>query len=418
MTPIKKISAALSAAVIAAGTFGCTPAIGSGSQMAMKADDYEVKSGILIYYTMQAYDEAVQVISKNKDDGSTPDVKEVKNSYIDEIESTDWIQDKAADYCKAFAAVKKEYDKIGGELSAADKEEAAEMAEYYYNADPRIEQNGISMDSMKEIAENTYKEEQVFQHYYGFDGEKGCSEDELKTYFDENFARLEYVVMDLTDAEGNHVSEDEERKIRKMAQEYADQVNDKPKGDERMFEMDAVKKQYDDYVAAQTTTSPDAAMFAETTTTTTTDAAETTETTTTNPHENEMLLPKNTTTVASEDTEKETETTPADPTETDQDLYNFKEYVFNELPMDTAQVYDYSDDKIYVVIRSDLRERLEKDDLWTETYITSLQQNRYYEDFVKYMEEVADGMEVKRNKSAFRRYAPFKLILEQTTASN
>ena len=416
MTPIKKITAALSAIAVAAGTFGCTPAVGSGSQVALTADGYEVKSGVFIYYTMQSYEEAVSVIKENKDDDSTPDMKEVKDSYIDEIESSDWIQDKAADYCKAFAAVKKEYDKIGGKLSSEDIAAAAEDAEYYFNSDPRNEQNGISIDSMKEIAENVYKEQEIFEHYYGFEGERGCSEDELKDYFDENFARVEYVSMSLKDSEGNALSEDDARKVRKLAEEYAAQVNKKTNSEDKMFEMDAISDQYDEYVAAQTTTSAEEAMMTQTTTTAAPDAEAETTTTTTNPHANEMLLPKNTTTTASEEKSEETTTEAAE--ETDEDLYNFKEYVFNDLKMDTAEVYDYSEDEIYVVIRSDLRERMTADDLWSESYISQLQQYRYYDEFVKYMEEVADGMEVKRNKSAFRRYAPFKLVLETTETSS
>ncbi|MBQ8122093.1 MAG: hypothetical protein IJ170_02110 [Ruminococcus sp.] len=410
MKSLKKIAAGLSAFAVAAGSFGCTPSVGSGSQTALTADGYEVKSGIFIYYTMQAYDEAVSVISE-QNEGATPTLKEVKNAYIDEVESTDWIQDKAADYCKAFAAVKKEYDNIGGQLSAEDKEEAARMAEYYFNGDERNSLNGISLDSMKEIAENSYKEEQIFQHYFGFEGEKGCSETELKDYFDENFARVEYVTISLKDPEGNALSEDDARKVRKMAEDYAAQVNKKTKAQDKMFEMDAVKKQYDEYVAAQTTTSPEEALLPETTTTT---AAETTETTTTNPHENEMLLQRNTTTTAS--TEENSDTTETEAAPTDENLSKFKDYVFNELPMDTAKVYDYSEDTIYVVIRTDLRERLTEDDLWNETYITNLQQMRYYNDFVKFMEDIADGMTIDKNKSAFRRYAPFKLVLETPSA--
>ncbi len=410
MKSLKKIAAGLSAFAVAAGSFGCTPSVGSGSQTALTADGYEVKSGIFIYYTMQAYDEAVSVISE-QNEGATPTLKEVKNAYIDEVESSDWIQDKAADYCKAFAAVKKEYDNIGGQLSAEDKEEAAQMAEYYFNGDERNSLNGISLDSMKEIAENSYKEEQIFQHYYGFEGEKGCSETELKDYFDENFARVEYVTISLKDPEGNALSEDDARKVRKMAEDYAAQVNKKTKAQDKMFEMDTVKKQYDEYVAAQTTTSPEEALLPETTTTT---AAEATETTTTNPHENEMLLQRNTTTTAS--TEENSDTTETEAAPTDENLSKFKDYVFNELPMDTAKVYDYSEDTIYVVIRTDLRERLTEDDLWNETYITNLQQMRYYNDFVKFMEDIADGMTIDKNKSAFRRYAPFKLVLEPPSA--
>ncbi len=53
-----------------------------------------------------------------------------------------------------------------------------------------------------------------------------------------------------------------------------------------------------------------------------------------------------------------------------------------------------------------------EDDYWSEEYISQIQSVRYYDTFVDMLENKADQMNYDKNKSAFRRYAPFKLELE------
>ncbi|MDE5853448.1 MAG: hypothetical protein K2H19_00085 [Ruminococcus sp.] len=411
MKKFKKFTAMTVSVALASTLFGCTPSYGSGSKSAMSIDGYDVPAGLFIYYSMQGYTEAANLL--NEQNGTAPKLKDVKNSQIDSLDSTDWIQNKATDYCLDFVTIQKEFESIGGELAQEDIDEAEEMAAYYYAQDSRLDKNGVSLDTMEKMAQMTYMEQEVFDYYYGFEGSEGCSEEELKDYFDENFARVKYLEISLTDDEGNELGEDEQRELRKMAEKYVKQINAKSGGLNKMLEMEEVKNDYNEYVSAQTTTEEGETTTTTTTTTATTSADETTTTTTTNPYANERLLQKSTTTSA-EESETGTMDTQTETVETDDEKNTrlFNEFVFNELPLNEAKIYDYSDDTIYVVIRGDLRERMTEDDYWTEDYISSLQSRRYYEDFIDLLETKSENLTIEKNSKAYRRYEPFKLQLE------
>ncbi len=410
MNNLRKIAAAGLSVALSASMIGCTPAIGAGSKTAMSVDGYDVPAGLFIYYTLQGYSEAASQLQQKN--GTEPSVDDVKSTNIEEQDSTDWIQNKATKYCKDFVAVQKEFELIGGELTSDEKSEAADMAAYYYAQDPSLEENGISMDTMKLMAESSYKEQKVFEYYYGFDGEKGCSEDELKEYFNDNFARVKYVSISLLDADGNKVTADKERTLRKKAEDYAKQINDKAREIDKMHEVDAVQTDYDEYVESLQTTLAEPTVGEETTTTTvaetTTESTEST-TTTTDPFAGERIIQKNTTTTASADNTDATETTAAD---TDDAEYKFKDFIFDKLEMDKATVYDYDDSTVYVVIRGDLHERMTADDYWNQNYIDYLRSLRYSDDFKDYLEAKTEDFSFEKNKSAYRRYAPFKLKLK------
>ena len=417
MKSLKKYGTAALCLSLSAALAGCTPSIGANTVSALTVDGYEVPAGMFIYYTIQGYNEAADIVG-NQNGGAEVKAKDVRNSNIDSISSTDWIQDKATEYCVEFTNIMHEYDAIGAELTQEEKEQAADMAEYYYNMNPMLAENGVSLDSMLKMAENTYKEQAVFEYYYGFDGPDGCSEEELKDYFDENYARVKYVAIRLTDDDGEKVSADVERKLRNMADKYVKQINAKSSELDKMLEVNAVQEDYDEYVASQTTTADGEDEVTTTTTTTTAAPDETTETTTTNPYESERLIQKNTTTAASEAgtmdsaTESADDTESAEETEDEKNSRLFNEFIFNELPLGEAKAYDYSDDTIYVVIRGDLRERMTEDDYWSESYINNLRSQRYYENFTEKLDAKAEQLSVEKNKSAYRRYEPFKLVLE------
>ena len=409
MKKLKKISALLTSFTLASTMFGCTPTIGSGTQEAMNAENYSVRAGIFIYYTLQAYNDAVSVLQEQGVESPTLD--DVKKARIDEVDSSDWIQNKATEYCQQYLSILKEADNVGIVLTDEELEEAESMGNYYYSMNTLYDENGIGEQTMKEIAESTYKEEDIFKYYYGFDGEKGCTEEELKDYFDENFARVKYFTIDLTNDEGELVDEDQQRELRKKAEDYAKQINKKSDELDKMWEVDKVSEDYDEYKESLVTTTAAEGEETETTTTTTTvETEEETETTTTDPYANENLIQKQTTTVASDESEEtQTTTTEDDATRASRE---FNEYVFNELPLNEAQVYDYDEDTIYVIVRGDLRERMTEDDYWSQDYIDQLLQLRYYDEFSDYMQGLADQIVIDKNNASYRRYAPFKLKLE------
>ncbi|MDE7363484.1 MAG: hypothetical protein K2N27_01145 [Ruminococcus sp.] len=410
MKKFKKICVTAVSIALASAMAGCTPTIGSGTSIAMTIDDYDVPAGLFIYYTMQGYNEAVSLLSSQND--TDVKVKDVKNAQIDSLDSTDWIQNKAQEYCVDYVTIIKEFDAIGSELSQEDLDSCKNMAEYYHNQDSRLDKNGVSVDTMEKMAQMSYKEQAVFDYYYGFDGSEGCTEDELKDYFDENFARVKYVSISLLDNEGEKVSEDEERQLRKKAESYVKQVNNKRAELDKMHELDTVSDDYNEYLESLTTTAE--GETTTTTTTTTTDTSETTTTTTTDPYANERLIQKNTTT-SSDDSANDTTTEAVDETDAEKSSRLFNEFVFNDLPLGEAKVYDYDENTIYVIMRGDLRERMTEDDYWTEDYIDSLRSMRYYDTFVEFLDQKSSQLSVEKNSKAYRRYQPFKLTLENQT---
>lgn len=419
MKNFKKITAVTTALTLTTALAGCTPSVGSGTTNALTIGGKEIPAGVFIYYTMQGFSEAKSTIESQK--GSAPEIKDMKNSSIGDVDTTDWIQNKATEYCSDYAGIVHEFEAIGGQLSVEDLDSAKEMAAYYFNQDPRLEENGVSLDSMIKIAESTFMEQQIFKHYYDFEGEKGCSEEELKDFFDENFARIKYVSISLKGEDGEKVAPDKEKELRKLVDDYAKQVNKKSKELDKMHELDVVSEKYDEYVAAHTTTAE--GETTTTTTATTTVSNETTTTTTTDPYANERLIQKQTTTTKDEnaveiniETETTEETEEPQENETEKNTRLFNEFVFSKLEKNKAVVYEFSDDTIYVVMRGDLRERMTKDDYWTDDYILNLQSVRYYDEFVEYLDGKTAELTVEKNKSAYRRYAPFKLNLEQVNA--
>ena len=150
MKTLKKIAAATATLAVAASSVaGCSPSIGGNTQNAMTINGREIPAGVFIYYTIQAYSEASAII---QGEGTTaPAIEDVRNSNIDEIDSTSWIQNKATEYCLDYAGLISEFEAIGGQLSKEDKDSAAEMAEYYYSMDPRLAENGVSLEPTFEI---------------------------------------------------------------------------------------------------------------------------------------------------------------------------------------------------------------------------------------------------------------------------
>lgn len=466
MKNISKFAAAVTSFTLAATMAGCTPTIGAGTENAISVNGYDVRAGVFLYYTMQAYSEAVSQLTGS--DGTAPDLKTVKSSRIEDLEAEDWIQDKATKYCEDYATIQQEFEKLGLELNSDELDQIDMMAEYYFSADSRYIENGITEDTIRDIAASTLKEQAIFKHYYGIGGEKSCTEDELKDYFDENFARVKYFTISMTDDEGNSLGDDEKRELRKKAETYVKQINAKSSEADKMAEFDVVNDDYNAYLESLTT-SAEGEESADTETTVTTvaesddesavtttsdiseesddteesedtdentdeESQETTTsqdsqtdstttavssedsdsetTTTTDPHANERIVQKQTTAAESDDETTETTTAESDSQRQERE---FNEHLF-EMSLGKAEVYDYSDEQIYVVIRGDLRERMTEDDLWSQDYVDSLVQSRFYDEFTDYMEDLAKNVEVNKNNRAYNRYAPFKLNLETQQA--
>ena len=454
----------------AAGLALCTvlscTACGEKTANAMQVGGSDVRAGIYLYYATSAYGEAIEVLRKGGQ--SFDDVTESKDykkilsqSDIDGVKADEWIQNKAAEHCETYMAIEKEFEALGlkltgDELAAAESSAKSSMTFYK----DFFHDTGIGEESVKDILLNSYKQEAVWNAYYGKDGKENIQEQVLYDHYKDNHIRIKYIEMPLKDGEGNLLKGDGKAEIEKMAQDYLKRLAKKKGEAEKMAEFDYLIEEHNNYVtslseAAVTTTDENGKTITTPTTAkvTTVDADETTtaKPVTTAPAEDDGTEPETdengetveaaaatttttATTAATTSEAAETSTTvtfggpgydtanehvlavstsakeddaDADETETEptytpcEKVYNWAvdpktKYLEPELIKD--------DECYYVVVKLDIEDRMTDDDQWTSGAIENVRQEMYYDTFLDKLDSIAKDLPVTRNASAFRRY--------------
>ena len=418
MNKFNKFAAAAAAFALAAASASCSSpealTIGKGTQTALTVDGYEVPAGVFIYNELYAYNTAAyELYGQN---GKMPTVDEVKDHQFESMDATDWIQDKATEQCLDFVANEKEFEKIGGELTQEELDEIKEFVSAN-SSQAMFADNGVGAESLTKIMSNNYKREAIFKHYYGIDAEKGCSEDELKEYFQDKTTRIKYFSVSMTDENGEAFGADEKRRLNNMVDDYVKEINAESSNAAKLKKIDECEKEYNEYVEKRNAEAAEkAAKEAGVTTTTTTTATTTagsTTTTTTDPYANEVTVTKRTTTTVDPNaTADVTTTTASEEAKASQKAYeDYNDYVFDKLGYYTAEKYQYDENTVYVIIKADIKDRMTSADLWNENTIESLLNERYYSDFEDMMKDIVKGYVPEKNSSAYRKFTPFKLNL-------
>jgi hypothetical protein len=224
MSMRKKIAALLASLVVVFSASGC----GTGKNTAWSAryENYETTAGIFIYYEMSAYYQALNQAKGENAELDTSDTKALKSTQIDGKDMLTWIQDEATENLRKYLAVQAEFDNRGLELSADDIStinEAVKTNWEYYGS--YYEQNGIGKESFTKITELSYKSSALFESYYAEGGTDEVPTDDIKEYYDENYARVKFIEMDLTDTDGNELDDDAKEERKKLAEDYIKRAN-------------------------------------------------------------------------------------------------------------------------------------------------------------------------------------------------
>jgi hypothetical protein len=418
MNKFNKFAAAAAAFALAAASASCGApeaiTFGKNTQTALTVDGYEVPAGVFIYNELYAYNSAAYELYGTL--GKMPSVDEVKEHQFESMDATDWIQDKATDYCLDFVANEKEFEKIGGELT---KDELNEIKEFVSSnsSQAMFADNGVGEDSLTKIMSNNYKREAIFKHYYGLGAEKGCTEDELKEYYQDKTTRIKYFSISFVDDNGEAFDADEKRRLNNMIDGYIKDINAESTNTAKLKKIDECEKEYSEYVEKRTAEAEakaaEEAGETTTTTTTVTTTSGVTTTTTTDPYANEVTVTKRTTTTVDPNASADvTTTTASEESIAAQKAYNdYNDYIFEKLGLYKAEKYQYDENTVYVIIKADIKERMNSADLWSESNIESLLSERYYDEFEDMMKSITKSYVPEKNSSAYRKFTPFKLDL-------
>lgn len=444
MKAFKRALALAAAGALAIGVTSC----GENTANAMTIDGRDVRAGIYLYYTISAYSDAMSTLSDGGEEfencETTQDVKKImKKANIDNVSAQEWIQNKAVEYCANYVEIEREYEELGFELTQDEQKQIeANAAASLETFGDFFKKTGIGQQSLEDIMASSYKQEAIWEYYYGEDGEKDIKDEELYDHYAENHLRIKYIEMPLKDGEGNLLKADGKEEIKEMAEDYLTRL-DRKKGNEAdlMEEFDFLIDEHSAYVtslsnAAVTTT--DASGNTVTTPTTakiTTDENGETGTTETTTQETTEVTGGTTQTTGTETTETTTETTTttnalgydtakerilavsttgtpeaegAEETTTTEPTYTPCEKVYNWAADDDTELLKpeliEDDECYYIVIKMDIEDRMTDDDLWSDSAKESVRSELYNQEFLDSINDAADKLTVERNEKAFRRY--------------
>ena len=454
---IKKITAVAAAAAVMSSMTAC----GENTTWGATIDGSDIPAGI--YYLQSAYYSAQSKLNEENSassdavasaDGTTTTAA-VFSSQIDGKDAKTWIYDEATKSMQEYAAIEAKFTELGLTITADEKDAAKVYCDQTWDyAGEYYTKMGISEKSFTSLYLNSQKRDKVFKTIYSEGGEYAVSDDEIKTYLDENYAMINYIAMELKDGSGNLLKSDGKAEIMSMAESYVERYKN---GED----FDALNAEYTAYydnlkaeaeAAAAEEAANAAADEAETETSTAeitpsdaeaalednadeiTDSAETAEDATEAPTEDtaeadetadtaeETAEADITTEEAAETTGTSADASAEETTDSGEQISSNKTVieksgttpdsavvskVFDEMQKGDIQIIESSDSETYYIV-------LKMDVLETDEYFLSAKDSLLYEmkseDFDALITQWTEAQNVVKNQDAYKRYDPKKLF--------
>ena len=434
-------------------------ACGENTTWGATIDGSDIPAGIFIYYLQSAYYSAQSKLNEENSassdavasaDGTTTTAA-VFSSQIDGKDAKTWIYDEATKSMQEYAAIEAKFTELGLTITADEKDAAKVYCDQTWDyAGEYYTKMGISEKSFTSLYLNSQKRDKVFKTIYSEGGEYAVSDDEIKTYLDENYAMINYIAMELKDGSGNLLKSDGKAEIMSMAESYVERYKN---GED----FDALNAEYTAYYDNLKATAAEeaanaAADEAETETSTAevtpsdaeaalednadeiTDSAETAEDATEVSTEDtaeadetadtaeETAEADITTEEAADTTETSADASAEETTDSGEQISSNKTVieksgttpdsavvskVFDEMQKGDIQIIESSDsEKYYIVLKMDVLE--------TDEYFLSAKDSLLYEmkseDFDALITQWTEAQNVVKNQDAYKRYDPKKLF--------
>lgn len=243
---IKKAIALASAAAMMAGSTAC----GEKTTWGAEINGTQVPAGVFIYYLQNAYYDA-QSKAETPETAEGEEAPDIFTLQIEGKSAKDWMLDEATKSMQEYCAIEEKFAERGLSLTAEEKEAAQLYSDqlWDYGGEYYMEM-GISQKSYLSVYLNGIKREKLFGSYYFEGGENAVSDDEAKSYLDENYALINYIDIELKDGEGNLLKSDGIAERRAMAEDYIARYNNGEDFDLLRSEYDAYYQSLKDAAAA------------------------------------------------------------------------------------------------------------------------------------------------------------------------
>lgn len=204
---IKKAAAAIVAASLAFSLCSC-----SDLSWAAKIDDETtVPIGMYIYAMATTYRTAVSNYQLNSYTELSEQTIEVSGS---DKSAVDYLDDEAKKTIKSYVGALLLAKDMEIELTEEEVESAAASAAGTYDTDKAVyETAGIAQSSVEEYYKNTTLKSKVFDAKYGEEGTEAVSDEDLKTYFKENYANINFIQQYFYNDDGTAMSQEQKEAL-------------------------------------------------------------------------------------------------------------------------------------------------------------------------------------------------------------
>ena len=248
MKNFSKILCVVLALVMALSVASCS----FSKQYAYQKDDIEIPVGVYIYYLYNAYNSAQSYAQQSdlydsetgKYDGKKSFLKmEITDDDGETAVAEDWIKNKAEEGIKEAVAIYTKFNDLGCTIDQTEIDSTKTYYQSYWDQSysEQFEAYGVSFDSFFEAGYMIpVMENEAFKAEYGTDGPSAVSDEELTTYFTENYTSYKYFSANLyttvtadsedgseeTASENVALSEDEIAAYQKDFESYASTLSE------------------------------------------------------------------------------------------------------------------------------------------------------------------------------------------------
>ncbi len=325
---------------------------------AMEINSQQIPAGQYILYQNLAISE-----SQNHEDYDIT-LEDYWDNNLDGMPVEDWVNEKAVYIAKQVYATNELFDELGLSLSEDDLAAIEYDMETWDEVQDGFEDLGVGESSYEAQITDTYKSSLVFAQYYAEDdGVEPIKDEDLVTYFEDDFTLYKSISFSKLDAyTGTMMTEEAIESVRDRADDYYKKVLENPEDIDAILE----EKILEDSIILDTETPvfEDEAVY--------------------------MQIAKK---------------GEGDIFESYYVSQDIEDAIFADAKIGEPSVIE-DENSIYVVLRLDINDHPEYFDILRETLLDDLKND----EFTLVLEEKAADLDVVLNDAAINRYSPKKLL--------
>ncbi len=232
MKKIKRLLTLALCGALCVGIAGC-----GKNQTVVSAGDYKASAAVYVLNQMNALSEATS------QDGYDSSLEDVWDNEIDGQSMEDWINNRALELCREYVAVNKLFEEKGLSLTEDEQtaiDESMESFSYYEELYTAI---GVSESTYEEYLVFNSRYQELFLNRYQEGGDAEVSEEELRSFYCDNFDEVKLIALSYTESSDTDEDEEDEEEddtsleaVQATAQGYLDRLQAGEDMDDLIYE--------------------------------------------------------------------------------------------------------------------------------------------------------------------------------------